>query len=145
MKSAEVREVTPFLCIILVNASNNPSDKVMAIAFVTRYSVLLHCSPSDHRYLVYVSQGNLQSCRPVIWTYQFTSGDYAEHIRSTELCHWIEILNFIVTEGWWYAHHSNRGFKSMKKLLIRVLFSLCVCTGAKIVQGSGSFRKNVSF
>lgn len=40
----EVRKVTPFLCVILINAPNNPSDKIVVIAFVTihRYSIPLH-------------------------------------------------------------------------------------------------------
>lgn len=44
-----MREVTPFLCVILVNDSNNPLDKAVVTVFATvpSYSVPLHSSPAD--------------------------------------------------------------------------------------------------
>lgn len=98
-----VREVTPFLFLILVNASNNPSDKVVVIAFVTapRYPVPLHCFPADHR-----SAGS--ACSKVIWLYVVQSCEctnltvvaIAKYIRSTRFYHLIKILNSTVIEGW---------------------------------------------
>lgn len=133
-----MREVTPFLCVILVNDSNNPLDKAVVTAFATvpSYSVPLHSSPADPisawfacAKVIYSHMLSSQSHEPI----NLTVVHIAKCIRSTWLFYWIEVLNSTVTEESVVICTLFKFRTSLhKKLLIRAL-NLCVGTGAKIV------------